>query len=150
MIESIVAIALGAALALIALPPFMSARARAEVSAARRAFSSAHALARQVAAQYGALGKLQVDPAGQRFWVTVDTSTIPGLSIEDTVGPVTIVDDRFNGVQISSSRKLLCFNPFGLGTARGGCELPNATVIFSSGQVADTLTISRLGRVRKR
>lgn len=150
LIEAVLVIAVLSAAAFIAAPRLVEAHARAQVTAARRAFAAAHALARQVAAQYGAIGKLHLDANDHRFWVTVDTSAVPGLVVEDTVGPVTFVGGRFGGVKIQSSRRLLCFSPHGLGTARGECELPNATVIFRLGSVADTLVISRLGRVRRR
>lgn len=150
LLETMVVIAMLGVMAVIALPSLVRARARLDVSAARGAFVSTHALARQVAAQYGSLSKLHLEAADDRFWVTVDTSSVPGREVQDTVGPVTHVGLQFGGVQFSSNRRLLCLHPYGLATAQRECELPNATVIFERRGVADTVTISRLGRVRRR
>lgn len=137
-------------LALIAFPGLVRALARVEVAAARDAFASTHALARQVAAQYGRLSKLHVDPIDNKFWLTVDTSSRPGVEVEDTVRPIVLVGEQFAGVRIASNRRLLCFDPRGLGTAAGACNLPNATIVFSRAGAADTVTISRVGRLVKR
>ncbi len=137
-------------LAMIAFPLLSTARARVDVSAAREAFSASHSLARQVAAQYGRLCKLHLDPIENRFWVTVDTSTVPGLQRLDTVRPIVNVAEQFGGVRVESRPVTFCFDPRGLATARSDCDLPNATVVFRRGSVVDTVTISRLGRLLRR
>ena len=145
----VVAVVIGL-LAVIAFPLLSRARARVDVSAAREAFSASHSLARQVAGQYGRLCKLHLDPIENRFWVTVDTSTVPGLQRLDTVRHIVNVDEQFGGVRVESRQVTFCFDPRGLATARGDCDLPNATVVFRRGRVADTVTISRLGRLLRR
>lgn len=148
--EALVVAAVIGLLAVIAFPLLSGARARVDVSAAREAFSASHSLARQVAGQYGHLCKLHLDPIENRFWVTVDTSTVPGLQRLDTVRPIVNVDEQFGGVWVESRQATFCFDPRGLATARGDCDLPNATVVFRRGRVADTVTISRLGRLLRR
>lgn len=133
----------------VAAPIFIRGRARADVAAARDAFAASLALARQVAAQYGRVCRLHLDPVENRFWVTADTSTSVGQAL-DTVQPVVDIGDRFGGVRVDARARVFCFDPRGLATARSGCDLPNATVIFRRGGVADTLTISRQGRVLRR
>lgn len=145
----VVAAAIGLA-ALIAFPSLVRARARVDVEAAREAFAATHALARQVAAQYGRLCRLHLDPALGRFWVTVDTATAVGHQVLDTVQPVVWVGEQFGGVQIDAAPHTFCFDARGLATARADCGLPNATVVFRRGSVADTLAISRLGRLHRR
>lgn len=134
----------------VAVPVLIRGRARADVAAARDAFASSLGLARQVAAQYGRVCRLHLDPVENRFWVTADTSTTSVVSALDTVQPIVDVGDRFGGVRVDARARVFCFDPRGLATARSGCDLPNATVIFRRGGVADTLTISRQGRVLRR
>jgi Tfp pilus assembly protein FimT len=137
-------------LALIGFPTLVKARARVDVAAAREAFASTHALARQAAAQYGRLCRFHLDTGSNKFWVTVDTSSVLGVVILDTIQPVVRVGERFGGVKIEGRSRTFCFDPRGLATPRGDCDLPNATVVFRRGAVADTATISRLGRLLRR
>lgn len=150
LIEALIVVTLIGLLAALVFPTLSGARAKADLAAARDAFAATHALARQVAGQYGRLARIRIDPAANRFWVTVDTSTVPDRPAWDTIGPPVDVAARFGGVRLDSNRRTLCFDPNGLGTAALECELPNATVIFQRQQFADTVTISRLGRLLKR
>ncbi len=67
----------------------------------------------------------------------------------DTLSAV-VLDDAFAGVAIEAHPRTFCFDPRGLATARADCDLPNATVIFRRSAIADTVTISRLGRLLRR
>ncbi len=136
---------------LIALPGLARARARIEVMAARESFATLHALARQISAQYGRISKLHLDPAGSRVWVTVDTSSEAGSEVLDTIGGIVLYGVTMGlGVQREGMPRTFCFDPRGLATARGDCDLPNATLVFRKGSVSDTITVSRLGRVLRR
>ena len=150
LVEAALVIGLVGTLAVIALPRLAKARARVNVAAARDAFAATHALARQAAAQYGRLCRLHLDPAGNRYWVTADTSSLPGVERLDTIQPLVRIGERFGGVRVEGRSRTFCFDPRGLATPRGDCDLPNATLVFRRGSIADTLTISRLGRLRKR
>jgi len=150
LMEALFAMAIMGVVLAIAFPRLVRARARVDVAAASGAFGSAHSLARQVAGQYGRPGRLHLDPNGNSFWITIDTSSLPGLQILDTIRPVVDIDRQFGGVRVHAKPKTFCFDPRGLPTARGTCDLPNATIVFRRGSVADTVTISRLGRLLRR
>lgn len=150
LLELLVVISLLALLSAVAVPRMVQARVAARVAGAQRSFAAAHSLARQVAAQYGRLAELHLDAPRNRFWIEADTSHRPATPAIDTIGPVVDVGARFAGVRVEGRRRTFCFDPRGLATARGDCDLPNATVVFYADGVADTLTTSRLGRLVRR
>jgi Tfp pilus assembly protein FimT len=135
---------------LIALPGLARVRARVAVTAARESFATVHSLARQISIQYGRIARLHLDPAGSRAWLTVDTSSQPGFPVLDTISGVAFAGGDIGGVRLEAAPRTFCFDPRGLATARGDCDLPNATVVFRSGAVVDTVTVSRLGRLLRR
>jgi prepilin-type N-terminal cleavage/methylation domain-containing protein len=148
--ETLVTVALLGLAMLVAIPALRDARARVDVAAARDAFVATHSLARRAAVQYGGLSRLHLDPARGAFWVTADTGSAPGGGPLDTIMPPVRVPERFRGVTLEAAPRVFCFDPRGIATPRGDCDLPNATVVFRRGDFADTVTISRLGRVRVR
>ncbi len=148
--ELVLVLALVGLTAAIAYPPLARARARIDVRAAADLFAATHRLTRQVAVQYGRLARLHIDPSAGAYWLTVDTSAMPRRAVEDTIGPVVRTGSRFGGVRLESYRRLLCFDPRGLGTAAGTCELPNARLVFERAGVAETLTVSTAGGLRRR
>ncbi|UCC73383.1 MAG: hypothetical protein JSV86_02115 [Gemmatimonadota bacterium] len=148
--EVVIVLVTLAALLLIAVPSLARARSRVELAAARQAFASAHAMARQIAAQYGRISRLHLDPGGRRFWVAVDTSSRIGVEALDTIIYVTLGGAGSSGVEVEAAPRTLCFDPRGLATSRGDCDLPNHTVVLRHGDLADTVTISRLGRLLRR
>lgn len=147
---AVVLVVLGVVL-LIALPTLGRARARVEVIVARESFATLHALARQISVQYGRISRLHLDPGGGRAWVTVDTSSQTGIEVLDTIGSIALSGGEVGGgVQLEATPRTFCFDPRGLATARGDCDLPNATLVFRCGAIADTITVSRLGRLLRR
>lgn len=150
LVEVTLLAALIGTLAVMTLPRLGQARARAAVRGARDAFTAAHSLAREAAARYGRMTRLHLEPDSGRFWVTADTSSRPDVVVVDTLQAVLSVGERFPGVHMQGRAQVFCFDPRGVATARAGCGLQNATVVFQAMGIADTLTISRLGRLRKR
>ncbi|NIW38060.1 MAG: hypothetical protein GWN32_16705 [Gemmatimonadetes bacterium] len=147
--EALVVLVVLGVLVTLGYPAWAGFRVRLSVAAASDALAASHALGRQVAAQYGRLSRLHLDPVEDRFWVTIDTAAGWDTGREDTIGPVVHVRDEFDGVEIDGPARLICFDPRGVATPRGDCDLPNTTLVLRRGRVADTVTISRLGRLRR-
>lgn len=148
LVEAVIVLVVLGLVLLIALPSLARARARVELMVAGESFAALHALARQISVQYGRISRLHFDPAGGRAWVTVDTSSQGVWEVLDTVGQVVLGGAGVGaGVRLEGTPRTFCFDPRGLGTARADCDLPNGTLVFRCGTLADTMTISRLGRL---
>lgn len=150
MVELLWAVMILAVLAAMGFPGFSRWRIRLEVAGARDAFASLHARTRVVALEHGRVARLHVDSERGRVWVTVDRSERPDAGATPRP-PDAWVDlaSEFAGVRLTSNRSVLCFGPHGLPVAGDGCDLPNATVAFQRGAVADTITISLAGRLSR-
>jgi Tfp pilus assembly protein FimT len=148
IVELLLALGIMAVLTGLAIPALARSRARIQVTAARNAFAASCAVARHVAAQYGRLSRLHLDTEADRFWVTVDTALRRDLAA-DTVGPPVELRSTFGGVQLDGAPRTICFDPRGFASARDECDLANATLVFRLGDVQDTVTVSRLGRVSR-
>lgn len=151
MVELVWAVMVLGLLTAMSLPSFVRWRSRIEVAGARDVFASLHARTRVAALEQGRVARLHVDGERGRVWVTVDRSERPDAAATPRP-PDAWVDlaSEFSGVQLTSNRRVLCFGPHGLPVAGDGCDLPNATLEFRRGAVADTITISLVGRLSKR
>jgi hypothetical protein len=111
---------------------------------ARDAFAASHARARLTALSRGRTVQVRLDEAAQRveLWIVGDEPS--------QVAPLRdgVLDLRaeFPGVRVESNRAVLCFGARGLPVVRDGCDLPNATLVFRSGALAETATVSLAGR----
>ena len=142
IVEIVVVMTLAGAALAIATPSLPSAYRRTAVRSAVDEYMSTHSLARAAAVRYGRTAELHVDSNG-RFWVEVDTSSTGGVT--DTVGVVKNLSDE--GVALTDYRSIVCFDSRGVPTTRGACEPMDATMIFSSKSLVDTVTVTVLGRV---
>lgn len=116
----------------IVVPRLQASIARHAVAAAARDIANLLSMARQIAATStdgaavgfdGATGRVRLDVSGQ---------------------PVRTLDvSRLRGVRFSASRDSLAYDSRGLGIGAA-----NLSVILTRGRAADTLVVSRLGRVR--
>jgi len=86
----------------------------------------------------------KLDDTAQRFWIDVDTSA-NGIGQRATIANIRYVSDA--GLQMTSTRALLCFDARGIASTAGSCESGDAKVIFSDGVVADTVSTTILGKV---
>jgi prepilin-type N-terminal cleavage/methylation domain-containing protein len=144
MIESIMVASIIGVVAAIGGPKVSSVLQRRTTASAADQFVVAHSLTRSTALRYGRIAQLHVDPAGQRFWVDVDTSA-NGIGQRATIANIRYVNDV--GLQMASNRTLLCFDARGIASTAGSCESGDANVIFSDGVMADTVSTTILGRV---
>jgi prepilin-type N-terminal cleavage/methylation domain-containing protein len=143
-IAELIVVLILAAIAIVMVTPSLSrAFRRTGVRSAMDQFASTHSLARSAAVRYGRTAQLYIDTLNGRFWVEVDTSG--GAGKKDTVGVV-----KYAGaptVTLRSTRTVLCFDARGLPSSKSPCQAADATLIFTSANKVDTLTITALGRV---
>lgn len=142
LIEIMIVVLVLGVVAATTAPLVANAYHRQAVQTAADEFRSSHALARSAAIKHARRTSLHVEAA--RFWVEADTGAATGVT--DTI---TYVRELANNVQMSSNRTILCFNAKGLPSVRQPCEAPDATIVFSLGDHADSVKISPVGRVER-
>lgn len=144
LVETIMVAAIVAIVAATGGPRLSAALQRRTTASAADQFLLTHSLARSTALRYGRVAQLHIDPAGKRFWVDVDTSA-SGIGQRATIGYVRDVNG--NGLTMTSTRALLCFDAQGLASTTGSCEPGDSEVIFGDGATADTIATTALGKV---
>lgn len=125
-------------------PKVSSLMLRRTTASAADQFVQTHSLTRSTALRYGRVAQLHVDAAQKRFWIDVDTSA-NGVGQRATIGEVR--DVNVNGLQMASTRTLLCFDARGIASTLGSCQAGDAKVVFSDGPMADTVNTTALGKV---
>jgi prepilin-type N-terminal cleavage/methylation domain-containing protein len=132
IIELAIVLSLGAILTAIAVLRAGSFIDRIEVRGAVTEIESLFSLARHVAIARGAQSVLDID------------TSIGELSIRVAAEQVTRRDvGRAHGVAITSNRTSMTYSPIGVGYGAA-----NFTMVVTRGGEADSIVISRLGRVR--
>ena len=147
LIELLIVLTMIGALAAIAIPSLARSGQARLPSLALDKFVASHALARATAIRSGVMAELHIDASYGRFWVEVDTT---GAGNRDTVGLVR--DVASEGVTLTSTRSLLCFDargmPYTRKTSAGAlCDAADATLSFTAGEHSRELTITALGKV---
>jgi prepilin-type N-terminal cleavage/methylation domain-containing protein len=132
--EMLLVVVLAGILVAIAAPPYIAARNRVSVRAAVTASVAAFDAARSVALTRGRHAAVRIDTSSARLVVH---------SFSDTVLRVPLGASW--GVRLSASRDSSAIAPDGLGYGAA-----NVRLIVSRGAAADTVTVSRLGRVARR
>jgi prepilin-type N-terminal cleavage/methylation domain-containing protein len=132
IIESSIAIALIAALTAITVPRAMTFIDSIEVRGAVTEIESMLSLARHTAIAHGSQIAFDID--------------VPRRSISIRAG-VEVLRTRevglAHGVMLSTNRSSITYSPIGVGYGAA-----NFSLVVSRGRVADTVVVSRLGRVR--
>jgi prepilin-type N-terminal cleavage/methylation domain-containing protein len=125
-------------------PKISAALQRRTTASVADQFVLTHSLTRSTALRYGRVAQLHIDAPGKRFWIDVDTSA-NGVGQRATIAFVRDVSG--NGLQMTSSRTLLCFYARGIASTVGSCEPGDAKVVFTDGVMADTVNTTTLGKV---
>jgi prepilin-type N-terminal cleavage/methylation domain-containing protein len=144
LIETIVVLTLVSIVAAIGGPKLSVALQRRATASAADQFVLTHSLARSTALRYGRVAQLHVDTTGKRFWIDVDTSA---NEVGQRATIANVRDVSGDGLVMTSTRALLCFDARGIASISGSCESGDAQVIFSDGATADTVTTTALGKV---
>lgn len=132
-IEMVVALSVIALVIGIVVPTFSHLRDGIAVRNARAEAMSAFALARQSAIVRGARAGLGIDRPPGHVTVTVGGEMLLRRDLEGTYG-----------VTLSSTRDSTAYSPLGHGFGAA-----NLTLVIARGGVAETIFVSREGRVRR-
>lgn len=132
IIETTVVMALIAAITAITLPRASSFLDRIAVRSAVTDIESVFSLARHSAIARGSQVSLDIDPASGTMAVRTTTETLRHREIA-----------RSHGVSISTNRTTITYSPIGVGYGAA-----NLSLIVNRNRAADTVVVSRLGRVR--
>lgn len=144
ILEVIIVVSFVALLAGVTFPRIADVQSRFAVRGAVTAFMSAHSLTRAIAIREGGVAELHIDTTNDRFWIEVDT-TLLGSGVMDTIGVVTDIGGQ--GVTLTSTESLICFEGRGMPSSAAGCATTGATISFSFQDVADTITTTTLGKI---
>jgi len=122
-------------LASMVAPPVHRYLDRAAVAGAAERFAAVHAVARQTAILKGRLARYEVDRGANSLTLALRTPQ----GMWDTLRAFSLGE-----VRLTVSQPTVTFSPLGVGYGAS-----NTTVIFSRGAAAETLTVSRTGRLRR-
>jgi len=130
----IVALIIGV-IASIASPSFRRTLERIAVVGAAQRVTAVHHLARSTAINRSTPTRYELDTAAGRVTLSIRNP----VRRWDTVRVY-----RLEGVRLKASQRTVTFGPLGLGLGAS-----NTRVVFSRGESAETLTVSRTGRLRR-
>ena len=133
MVELAVVVVILVALGAIALPRFREAADRFAARAAIQETTSLFSLARRLAISRRAVVGVVIDTASASIIVRIGTTELARRSLRERYG-----------VQLASSRDSMSYDPRGLGYGAA-----NLTIVTRRARGAETLFVSRLGRVRR-
>ena len=132
IIEMVIVVLIAALLAAITIPRASSFLDRIEVRGAMTEAESMFSLARHYAISRGTQSTLEIDPAARTLTVKALGQVIETREI-----------GAAHGVAIGTNRTSITYSPIGVGYGAA-----NFTMTFSKRLAADTIYVSRLGRVR--
>lgn len=133
--ELMTVLAIVSVLASVVTPPLGRYLDGAAVEEAVQRYAVLHETTRQLAIARGALARLELNSAQKT--VTICVRSTP--TAWDTVDTRTL-----GSAVLSTSQPIITFNPIGVGFGAS-----NSRIVFSRGASADTLFVSRTGRLRR-
>jgi Tfp pilus assembly protein FimT len=125
------------------LPRMTAFLRRGQLRSAMAELTEAHDLARASAMRFGRPVELHLDAVRGTFWVEADTAIRRGG--RDTVGTVHRISG--DGITMTSTRAVLCFDRRGLGYSGGDCEPPDALITFSLSGRTETMRTNAAGQM---
>jgi prepilin-type N-terminal cleavage/methylation domain-containing protein len=136
LLEMMIVLVLVGLIAVIAVPPLGRSLDRAAVVEGAERYGAVHETARALAIARGRQSRVELDPARHE---AVTSLRVGSGAQWDTV------DARSLGrASFTASRVIIVFSPIGVGFGAS-----NTSVIFTAGLAAETLTVSRTGRLRR-
>lgn len=135
LIELVTIVVLMVILAAIALPPLARQLDAAAVREAADRYTAVHHSARRLSMARGRLVRIELDSARGRAAIAIKRTSTAWDTIE--LQP-------FGTAQMEVTQPTLTFAPMGIGFG-----LSNSRIVFRRGMAAETLNISRTGRLRR-
>ena len=132
IIEIVIVLAISAILSAITIPRAAGFIDRIEVRGATTEAESMFSIARHYAIARGTQTTLDIDPVLRTLTIRASGQLVSTREL-----------GAAHGVAISTNRTSITYSPIGVGYGAA-----NFTLILSRGRAADTIYVSRLGRVR--
>lgn len=133
IIEIVIVLVISAIVSAISVPRAGQFIDRIEVHGARTEAASMFSIARHYAIARGTQATLDIDPVTRTLMIKASGQTVSTRELGAAYG-----------VAINANRASITYSPIGVGYGAA-----NFTMILSRGLAADTIYISRLGRVRR-
>jgi prepilin-type N-terminal cleavage/methylation domain-containing protein len=133
--EVVTVLVVVAVLAAVATPSLKRSLDRAAVQEAVQRYAVLHETTRQLAIARGVIARLELDSARKTLVIAVRRTPVAW----DTVDARTL-----GSAGLAASRLVIMFDPIGVGYGAS-----NSRIVFSRGAAADTLFVSRTGRLRR-
>ena len=119
----------------IAIPPLDRALDQAAVAEAADRYAALHETTRQLAIARGTLARVELDTAQRTATIALQRTRTAWDTLQ--VYPL-------GTARILATQKVVTFGPFGVGFGAS-----NTRLVFARGAAADTLTVSRTGRLKR-
>jgi len=132
--EMMIVLVIAGVAACIAVPPLRRSLDRVAVDDAADRYASLHELARQMAVARGRLVRVELDTTSR-----IATILVAARGAWDTASTQSLGTAR-----LSASRVAVTFSPIGIGFG-----VSNTRLVLARGAAAETLTVSRTGRLRR-